>query len=130
MWWSAFNVILAVLASDSCIRTAYALLSPPNQVWVSKFDPPYDNRTLLVELAVYDWWGNYHDSATIPEGTAFPVLDSYCNYDPNKCPSWTTPGDVKFQFGPSTLQDVHHLSKQQLAFTELYNSILIFGDAG
>lgn len=77
------------------------LLLPPGEVWVSKFEPPYDNRTLLIELAVYDWWTNAQNNAIMNAGTEFAVLDGN---------PWRLPSNVTLSFGPASPQQEHHLA--------------------
>lgn len=105
----------AVLAAVLFSGLACARMTPPGEVWIKKFDPPYDDRTLKLQLRIDDWWVGTQDTAILPKGTKFPVLLESCNYDVSKCPSWTLPADVFFQYGPPTTQDVHRLSK----YTEL-----------
>ena len=107
-------VLFAVLAVGG--QDVEARLSPPKELWTMRFDPPYDNRTLKLQMRVYDWWLGSQDTAVLPKGTPFPVLDEYCNWDPNVCPSWKLPADVTFQFGSPTVQDAHRLSTLLVIF--------------
>ena len=108
---SADLIVRVVFAAVLFSGLACARVTPPGEVWIKKFDPPYDDRNLKLQLRIDDWWVGTQDVAILPKGTKFPVVSESCNWDPDKCPSWTLPGDVQLQYGPPTSQDIHRLSK-------------------
>ena len=125
---SNLSALLAVALFCSC---AQARLSPSGEVWITAFDPPYDDRTVKVQLKVLDWWTGSQDVAVLRKGTKFPVLDDNCNWDADKCPSWTLPADVQFEIGPPTTADAHRLSTfllRQLDYllVFLFNSLYFY----
>lgn len=104
-------VISWLLAGIILFSTVNARLSPSGEAWVQQFEPPYADTTLKLQLRVYDWWIGPQEKAVVPKGTKYPILDDYCNWDPEKCPSWTLSSDIELQFGPETPQDSHRISK-------------------
>lgn len=92
--------VSTILTLTAHIPAVEALLSPPGKVWVAKFEPPYDNRTLSIELAVHDWWTSDQNNAVMNAGTELTVLDGA---------PWKLPNNVNLTFGPASPQEQHHL---------------------
>ena len=99
-----------LVALSAVLRPCAATLYPEGAAWTVRFDPPYDDSTLRVQLKMYDWWTTFEDVAVLPKGTQLPIVEDDCAADTRTCRQWTVPGDVVFTFGPPTIQDAHRLS--------------------
>jgi len=117
---SDFKIIPWVLAVISFLSTSYARLSPPGEAWIQKFEPPYADHTLKIQLRNYEWWTGPQEKAVIPKGTEYPIVDEQCSSDRNKCRKWKLPSDIKLYFGPESPQDISRLSKWPLLFFFLF----------
>jgi hypothetical protein len=107
-WLSAIKVLCLVLLPYPVI----ARLEPPGKVWIHGFDPPYDDRTIRMQLKSFDWWNPFQDRAVLPKGTKLPILTDECESKPEVCPTYSLAGDVAIQFGTTTLQDAHRICEQ------------------
>lgn len=92
-------------------RAALARLPVDGKFTAARFDPPYDDRTLKLQLKVYDWWGALKDSAVLSKGTKIPIIEDDCANKTSECRTWTVPGDVTMTIETPTRQDTHRLSE-------------------
>ena len=103
---------LLVLLMSVAPRACMGLLSPAGSIFSAKFEPPYDDSSLQLQLDVVDWWTAFSDTAVLAKGTKIPILVDACATDVSACRSWTVPGDVTLQIGTPTNQAAHSICER------------------
>lgn len=91
---AAAAALLLALASLPAARAAENRLSD----LYARFDPPWDDTTVYLQVTARKWWEPLNEVVTVPKGRKLPVLSEACQAAPETCRQWELPGDVKIAF--------------------------------
>ena len=104
--------IIAISAIQALVNAgANARLDPPGGVWSSQYESYAGKKDFSIQLKANDWWLPFKDKAIINVGKQFPIQDESCRDRRESCSTYTLPQGITLEFGTTSPQEAHHISK-------------------